>query len=227
MKFKIFLKFLIIFYILTNHGNTNNNKYFGTFTYWDSLKQIQKDFYMKGALDSWGYYIWNNALEDEKDLLVSQFRFCISKESKNFQNNMYVLGWEGDDNAASEIFRWVFASCNNLSETDEYKNIFIEKNKPLENVTKEVWYQLSDENKSTYAAGYIDGSLATLKMILENPDAPKDMKDYYQELFNRISKCFEDEGLEKLLPFVIARDVNESYPIAWNVSFSFGAFCRN
>lgn len=227
MKLKAFLKFLIIFCIFTNKGYANNDKYFGTFIYWDSLKQVQRDFYMKGALDAWGYYIWNNASENEKDLLISQFRFCITKESNNFQTNMYLLGWDEDDNAASEIFRWAFASCNNLSKTDEYKKINPDNNKPIENVTKKIWENLSDIDKSVYVEGYIDGSLAITSMIIKNPDVPKDMLDYYSNLSKKVFDCFEKKGLKKLTPFIIAREINDSYPIPWNVSFSFGAFCRN
>ena len=31
---------------------------------------------------------------------------------------------------------------------------------------------------------------------------------------------------ESIKKFVIKREINDSYPIAWNISFSLGAFCR-
>ena len=219
---KIFA-FIIFFNVNTYAAE---NKIFGSPSYWDNLKQVQKNFYMRCALDAWGYYIWNNANDKQRDLLISQQRFCIKKESKNFQNYMFMLGWSEGDSAASEIYRWSSASCNNLAKTDEYKNIKVEKNKPLENVTKKLWLSMSTVDKSSYVAGYIDGSLDTTRSIIKNPDAPKDVLDYYSDLLSRVNECFNGKGLENLIPFVIKRELNDSYPIAWNISFSLGAFCR-
>jgi len=227
MKFKFIIKMLLLFILFTNNSKALENRYLASPSYWENLKQIQKDFYMKGALDSWGYYIWNNAPDEIKDLLISQFRFCIKKESQNFQRNMFMLGWDDKDSAASEILRWSSASCGNLIETDDYKKIIPEKNKPIENVTQKLWDDMSDIDKTAYVAGYIDGSLAITNMIMENPDTPKDMLDYYSDLSKKVFDCFEKKGLKKLTPFIIAREINDSYPIPWNVSFSFGAFCRN
>ena len=223
---KILIKIFAFIIFVNVNLSAAENKIFGSPSYWDSLKQVQKNFYMKGALDAWGYYIWNNANDTQRDLLISQQRFCIEKESKNFQNYMFMLGWSEGDSAASEIYRWSSASCNNLSKTDEYKNIKVEKNKPLENVTKKLWLSMSTIDKSSYVAGYIDGSLDTSRSIVKNPDAPKDTIDYYIDLLSQVNECFNNKGLENLIPFVIKREINDSYPIAWNISFSFGAFCR-
>jgi hypothetical protein len=226
MKLKIILKLLVIFFLFSQNAMSYQNRYIGSPSYWEGLKQLQKNFYMKGALDAWGYYIWNNAPDETRDLFISQYRFCIEKKSQDFQRNMFMLGWDDKDSAASELYRWSFASCNILAESDEYKKIIPEKNKPLENVNKENWLELSNTNKSTYVAGYIDGSLAIISMILADTETPKDMKDYYTNLSNDVYSCFEKKGLDKAIPFIIARELNDSYPIPWNVSFSFGAFCR-
>ena len=120
---KILIKIFVFIIFFNVNTSAAENKIFGSLSYWDNLKQVQKNFYMKGALDAWGYYIWNNANDTQRDLLISQQRFCIEKESKNFQNYMFIFGWSEGDSAASEIYRWSSASCNNLSKTDEYKNI--------------------------------------------------------------------------------------------------------
>jgi hypothetical protein len=222
---KILIKTFTIIIVLNFNAVANENNFFGLPSYWENLKQVQKDFYMKGALDAWGYYIWNNAPDDKKDLLISQQRFCIKKESKNFQNYVFMLGWDKDDSAATEIYRWSSAACNNLSKTSEYQNIKIQKDKPLENVTRELWLIMSEVDKSAYIEGYVDGSLDTTRSIVNNPDAPKDAINYYKDLLGNVNQCFESKGLKNLTPFIIKRELNESYPIAWNISFSLGAFC--
>ena len=223
---KIIIKIFILIWFFNLHAVANETKSFGLPSYWENLKQVQKDFYMKGALDAWGYYIWNNAPDSERDLLISQYRYCIEKESKNFQQYMFMLGWNKDENAASEIYKWSSAACSNLSKTNDYKDIKVNKNQPLENVTQKVWIQMSNENKSSYIAGYVDGSLDTTKSIVENPNVDKEALDYYQDLLNRVNNCFKNNGFDNLIPFIIARELNESYPIAWNISLSMGAFCR-
>ena len=227
MKIKIFLKLIFIIFLFSQNAMSYQNRYVGSPSYWENLKQLQKDFYMKGALDAWGYYIWNNAPDETRDLFLSQYRFCIEKKSQDFQRNMFMLGWDDKDSAASELYRWSFTSCNILAKTDEYKNITPEKNKPLENVSKKTWLELSNTNKSTYVAGYIDGSLAIISMILEDSQTSNEMRDYYSELSRDVYSCFEEKGLDKIVPFIIARELNDSYPVPWNVSMSFGAFCRN
>lgn len=223
---KIIIK--IFFFLLVFNVNTkaNENYSFGLPSYWDNLKEVQKNFYMKGALDAWGYYIWNNAPDSERDLLISQYRYCIEKESKSFQQYMFMLGWNKDENAASEIYKWSSAACSNLSKTKEYKNIKVSKNQPLESVSKKVWLQMSNKDKSSYIAGYVDGSLNTTKSIIKNPNVTREALDHYQDLLNRVNNCFETKGFLNLIPFIIKREINDSYPVAWNISFSMGAFCR-
>ena len=137
-----------------------------------------------------------------------------------------MLGWNKEENAATEIYKWSSAACTNLSKTQDFKDIVIEKNKPLENVTKKVWAELSDKDKSAYIAGYVDGSLDTTKSIINNPNTTKDDVDYYQDLLNTVYKCFENKGFINLISFIVNREINDSYPVAWNISFSMGAFCR-
>jgi len=222
---KIIIKIFILVLFFNFNAAANEAKSFGLPSYWDNLKQVQKDFYMKGALDARGYFIWNNAPDSQKDLLISQYRFCIEKKSKDFQQYMFMLGWNKDENAATEIYKWSSAACSNLSETKEFKDIIIEK-KPLENVIKKVWADLTDKDKAAYIAGYVDGSLDTVRSIIKNPNATKDDVDYYQNSLNTIYKCFENKGFLNLIPFIINREINDSYPVAWNISFSMGAFCR-
>lgn len=223
---KIIIKIFILIWFFNLHAVANETKSFGLPSYWENLKQVQKDFYMKGALDAWGYYIWNNAPDSERDLLISQYRYCIEKESKNFQQYMFMLGWNKDENAASEIYKWSSAACSNLSKTKEYKNIKVSKNQPLESVSKKVWLQMSNNDKSSYIAGYVDGGLDTTKSIIKNPNVTREALEHYQDLLNRVNNCFETKGFENLIPFIINREFNESYPVAWNISFSTGAFCR-
>mgnify|MGYP006079820755 FL=1 len=222
---KIVIKIFFFLILFNVNAKSNENYSFGLPSYWDNLKEVQKNFYMKGALDSMGYYLWNNAPDTERDILISQYRFCIEKESENFQRYMFMLGWNKEENAATEIYKWSSAACSNLSETKEFKDIVIEK-KPLENVIKKVWAELTDKDKAAYIAGYVDGSLDTVKSIIKNPNATKDDVDYYQNSLNTIYKCFEKKGFLNLIPFIIKREINDSYPVAWNISFSMGAFCR-
>ena len=91
---------------------------------------------------------------------------------------------------------------------------------------KKVWAELTDKDKTAYIAGYVDGSLDTVRSIIKNPNATKDDVDYYQNSLNTIYKCFENKGFLNLIPFIIKREINDSYPVAWNISFSMGAFCR-
>ena len=146
---KILIKIFTFITFVSFNTSAAENTIFGSPSYWDNLKQVQKDFYMKGALDAWGYYIWNNASDSQRDLLISQQRFCIKRESKNFQNYMFMLGWSEGDSAASEIYRWSSASCRNLSTTEDYKNTKVEKNKPLENVTNTMRLSNSSIDKTS------------------------------------------------------------------------------
>lgn len=226
LTMKKFLSILVLSLLLSGSATADNNKFFADFTFWDNLKKVQKNFYAKGALDAWGYYIWNNAPDNSRDILISQFRYCIEKEFDRFQTNMFMLGWEEGDNAANEIFRWSSAVCSNLSKTEEYKNIKIEKNKPIENVTRSAWKKLDNTNKKVYLAGYTDGALSVTRMILADQNAPKDMQDYYTKVINHIYNCFENKGISEYANFAINYKIDKGYPIPWNMSFSLGNFCK-
>tara|TARA_X000000950_G_scaffold261599_1_gene332004 strand:- start:856 stop:1539 length:684 start_codon:yes stop_codon:yes gene_type:complete len=223
---KILLSILFISLLFCGSATADKNKFFADFTYWDNLKKVQKNFYAKGALDAWGYYIWNNAPDNSRDILISQFRYCIEKEFDRFQTNMFMLGWEEGDNAANEIFRWSSAVCSNLSKTEEYKNIKIEKNKPIENITRNAWKKLDNTNKKVYLAGYTDGALSVTRMILSDQNAPQDMKDYYTKVIKHIYNCFENKGISEYANFAINYKIDKGYPIPWNMSFSLGNFCK-
>ena len=217
---------MFIALLFSGSATADNNKFFADFTYWDDLKKVQKNFYDKGALDAWGYYIWNNAPDNSRDILISQFRYCIEKEFDKFQTNMFMLGWEEGDNAANEIFRWSSAACSNLSKTEEYKNIKIEKNKPIENVTRSTWKKLDNTNKKVYLKGYTDGALSVTRMILADQNAPQDMKDYYTKVIKHIYNCFQNKGIDEYANFAINYKIDKEYPIPWNMSFSLGNFCK-
>ena len=58
--------------LIGNAYANKNNKFFADFTYWDNLKKVQKDFYAKGALDSWGYHIWNQATPQSSLIKINQ-----------------------------------------------------------------------------------------------------------------------------------------------------------
>ena len=224
---KKLLGIVVLGLLLSGNAYANkNNKFFADFTYWDNLKKVQKDFYAKGALDSWGYHIWNQAPDQQKDKLISQFRYCIEKEFQFFQKNMFLLGWDDGDNAADEIFNWSAAACSNLSNTDGYKNIKVEKNKPIENVNIDIWKQMDKTNKKEYLAGYTDGAISIVRMTIANENAPQEMKDYYKNLLNIIYKCFDSKGIETYAKFAIAKKIDKSFPIPWNMTFALGNFCK-
>ena len=62
---KILIKIFTFITFVSFNTSAAENTIFGSPSYWDNLKQVQKDFYMKGALDAWGYYIWNNASDSQ------------------------------------------------------------------------------------------------------------------------------------------------------------------
>lgn len=224
---KFFLKLIIFTLFIIFKAFSFDAKIFVAPGSWLEMEQEQKDFYMKGALDAWGYFVWNSAPDTQRDLFISQYRTCIEKESSGFQKNLFLYGWEEGESAASDLYKWVNSTCTLLLEKKEFQNIKIQKNKPLESVTRNEWTQLSNTNKSFYVSGYIDGHLDITRTVINDSNAPKDMIKYYQEMSNEVFRCFTNKGLDNTIPFILSREINDSYPIPWNISFSLGAFCRD
>ena len=223
---KKLLGIVVLGLLLSGNAYAKDNRYFGNFTYWDNLKKVQKDFYAKGALDSWGYYIWNQAPDKQRDELISQFRYCADKDFQSFQQYMFLMGWDEGDNAADEVYKWSTAACENLSKTDGYKNLKVEKNKPIENINLTIWKQLDKTNKKVYLAGYTDGAISIVRSTIANKDAPQEARDHYTKLLNSIYKCFDTKGIDAYADFAIAEKIDKSFPIPWNMTFSLGKFCK-
>ena len=76
---KILIKIFVFIIFFNVNTSAAENKIFGSLSYWDNLKQVQKNFYMKGALDAWGYYIWNNANDTQRDLKSPEHAQKIQK----------------------------------------------------------------------------------------------------------------------------------------------------
>ena len=115
---KKLLSILFIALLFSGSATADNNKFFADFTYWDDLKKVQKNFYAKGALDAWGYYIWNNAPDNSRDILISQFRYCIEKEFDKFQTQIRCIeedGKRGDANSVEHSFQYTFDDSNYLT----------------------------------------------------------------------------------------------------------------
>ena len=81
-------------------------------------------------------------------------------------------------------------------------------------------------NKKEYLAGYTDGAISIVRMTIANENAPQEMKDYYERLLNIIYKCFDAKGIDTYAKFAIAKKIDKSFPIPWNMTFALGNFCK-
>jgi|TARA_B100000586_G_C20078775_1_gene414365 hypothetical protein len=225
MKKALSIIFLALFF---TNNLTAAEFIYGTPTYWSNLNQNEKDYYAKGVLDAWGYEIYNQAPDKQKDELIAKFRHCIKKNFNNFQNYMYMLGWDGGTSSAGELMKSVQGSCNLMEENNEYKGIKIQKNKPIQNVTLSDWTQLPKNYKEIYIEGYIDMAIFSIYNAASRSDAPKDYQEYYKKLLVRIKKCFKSKNMNDLPIFTINRfdEFDKLLLLPWNVSISFGKFCK-
>ena len=205
MKKVLYIIFLVLFF---NNTLSAAEFIYGTPTYWDNLNQNEKVYYANGVLDAGGY--------------------CIKKKFNNFQNYMYMLGWERGASSAGELMKWVQSSCSLMEENNEYKGIKIQKNKPIQNVTLRDWKRLPKNHKEIYIEGYIDMAIYSTYSSANQSDAPKDYQEYYKKLLVRIKKCFKSKNMNDLPIFTINRfdEFDKLLLLPWNVSISFGKFCK-
>jgi hypothetical protein len=225
MKKALSIIFLALFF---TNNLTAAEFIYGTPTYWSNLNQNEKDYYAKGVLDAWGYEIYNQAPDKQKDELIAKFRHCIKKNFNNFQNYMYMLGWDGGTSSAGELMKSVQGSCNLMEENNEYKGIKIQKNKPIQNVTLRDWKRLPKNHKEIYIEGYIDMAIYSTYSSASQTDAPKDYQEYFKNLLIRIEKCFKNKNMQDLPSFTINRfdEFDKHLLLPWNVAISFGKFCK-